>query len=277
MKPVKTPYPEFRPKPYRELSHLLGEADSLVEWIEVGVRHLESEHKSGGTARTGALASQYNIRVQGIDWALLNPRVAGLQITAVCQYLEWFLDEFRSEVPHREADRKRGESLLDYTLRLYGLRSSVVGQFECDLVAYYSGVRNHMAHALRDDQKKSAQTVAQRLRAQCGATQYSKLGAPNTVDALTFDDFVLVSRALKNLGRGICANITLSDADVRQAILGDQAFVARLRRRKENGKVGCMVSRYIVRRFGLASTAGAIANRLIDNGLLAQRLEPPPP
>jgi len=96
------PHPtKFRSPPYRALVKTLGESDSVVEWIEVGVRELTSIHANNGINAVEDLAERHNVCVHPIDFIDFRCRCTRLQILAVYQQIEYFLESFRKTHPRQ--------------------------------------------------------------------------------------------------------------------------------------------------------------------------------
>lgn len=270
-KRMKTPLPEYRPQCLRGLYRLLGLSDATVEWIEVAVRHLSHINTHEGVERVSDLAASYGVRVNNIDFVDLPSRWASLQVLSVYQKLEWFLVEFREEHPRDVRGRKSDEDLLTYTLDAFDVSKHAVGVLEFEILDYYRLARNHLMHAPSAPQSKTHVTQHFRVERLKENTTYGRLSAPNTIDALNFDDFILFSRALKNLARNLCA-ATCPTADELVARLKKDPTLCRiLNRTKQNQeRMQKSLASYLQRCYGFPSCANELSAAMLRLCPLAQ-------
>jgi hypothetical protein len=270
-KRMKTPLPEYRPQCLRGLYRLLGLSDATVEWIEVAVRHLSHINTDEGVERVSDLAVSYGVRVNNIDFVDLPSRWASLQVLSVYQKLEWFLVEFREEHPRDVRGRKSDEDLLSYTLDSFDVSKHAVGVLEFEILDYYRLARNRLMHAPSAPQLKTHVTQHSRIERLKENTTYGRLSAPNTIDALNFDDFILFSRALKNLARNLCA-ATCPTADELVARLKKDPTLCRiLNRTKQNQeRMQKSLASYLQRCYGFPSCANELSAAMLRLCPLAQ-------
>jgi hypothetical protein len=270
-KVAKKPLPEYRPRCFRNLQELLGLSDATVEWIEVAVRELKHVHEVGGAEKASALATQHGIKVNRIDFDSLPPRWASLQVLSVYQILEWFLVEFRQEHPRKVRGKKDDEDLLSYTLSAFAVSKHKAGMLEFEILDYYRLARNHLMHNPAEPQAKTHITQCERIEELMDNTPYSKLRAPNKLIALGFDDFILFSRALKNLARALCAE-TCPTAEEFAALLDkDDTLRKVLRGTNQNrDRVHNKLESYLRRRYGLPSCAESLSTAILSLSPLAQ-------
>lgn len=269
---MKTPLPEYRPQCLRSLYKLLGRSDATVEWIEVAVRHLSHINTAKGVERIDELAATYGVRVNNIDFEDLPSRWASLQVLSVYQQLEWFLDEFREEHPRDVRSRRSDEDLLSYTLVAYGVSKHDAGMLEFEILDYYRLARNHLMHAPSAPQSKTHVTQLSRISGRLKEnTAYRELSAPNTIDALNFDDFMLFSRALKNLARNLCA-ATCPTADELLARLKNNAPLRRLLNgtNQNEERMQRSLASYLQRCYGFPSCANELSAAMLRQCPLAQ-------
>ena len=270
-KRIKTPLPEYRPRCLRGLYKLLGLSDATVEWIEVAVRHLREINDTQRIVRVGDLAATYGVRVNNIDFKDLPSRWASLQVLSVYQNLEWFLAEFREEHPRHVRKKKPDEDLISYTLNSFGVSKHDAGMLEFEILDYYRQARNHLMHDPSAPQKKTHVTQRARIEQLKANTAYCGLSAPNTIDAFDFDDFILFSRALKNLARNLCA-ATCPTADELVALLKNDAPLRRLlnRTNQNQERMQKSLASYLQRCYGFPSCANEISAAMLQLCPLAQ-------
>lgn len=274
--PKKVAYPDYRPRSYRELNIILGQADAGLEWLEVGLRHLRAEHEAGGDQRTDKLAEMYGVKVNAFNWQVIVQQWARLQLVSVCQYFEWFLDEFRREFPRsfRSKDSKK-EGPIQYTLDILGVPAKEAGLLDIAILDYYRLVRNRFLHDVDAEEPKKLATRREAIRADIPDSQYQRLNAPNEIESMQFDDFILFTRALKNFSRKICAHAQLTTEEMLNFAKADDAFVRKLRAWQNSPRLDAILAGYLRQRFGFSPTTDATGATLRAHDLLAQLAELP--
>jgi hypothetical protein len=266
-----TSRPEYRPQCLRDLIRLLGYSDSTIEWSEVAIRHLRAERQAGGEERLRELARAYAMHVNPIDLDGVAVRMASLHIVAVQQWVEWFLDEFKREHPRHTRDKKSGEDSLAFILSAFNITSNAVGQIECEILEYYRLVRNHLVHNPTAAQRKVHERQGEKIRTRLPSSPFAKLSAPNPIEALRFDDFVLFTWAAKRFARNLCRHSTPSVDDIFLVLTGDAPLLKSLRGVKQNtDRLEQKLATYLRTRFALVTTAESFSRELLKKGLLAQ-------
>ena len=269
----QVPLPEYRPASFHALWKLLGESDSSLEWLEVAVRELLRQHRDDGTPAATALAQRHAVKVNDLNVDALKSHWARLQITTVAQYLELFLDNYRVEIPRQVRSRSNKEDLVTYTLDVFKAKKASVGELQCGLVDYYRKVRNHLVHDPAAEDPKMLTRQAEELRKviETTSTPYRSLVAPNPPAAVSFDDFVLFSRALKDFSKGLCSSVFLTDEELRAKILANCSLLSSLRKQNASERQRKILANYVRQHFGFRLRAEAIAEGFLHEGLLAQR------
>ena len=266
----RTELPEYRPACFRNLNGVLGRSDATVEWVEVAVRHLKHEHDNGGPERASRLAAQYGVRVNPIDFEHVSTRWTCLQILSVYQCGEWFLDEFRREHPRQVRTRNSDEDLLSYTLAAFNIGKADVGTLEFEVLDYYRLVRNHLMHKPLEAQARSHMAQSDRIRGIVSGSTYQSLAAPNHLGLLSFDDFVLFSRALKHVARKLCTFAQPTDIELFESVYQDHGIIRMFRANKQNEeRVAAKIAAYLRTQYGLPNTAAKVSRTILS--LLAQR------
>lgn len=260
---------EFRSPAYRALVKALGESDAVVEWIEVGIREIQRVNQVRGGAAVKQLAVEHGVCVHPIDLSDLRNRCARLQVLAVYQQLEYFLSSFRKTHPRKvKYERKDDDDPLTATLAAFNCGSEQVGQLEVDLFQYYRRLRNLIVHDPERDQRKTDRRTCEHLKTQVDDSPYSTLEAPNHIDELCFDDFVLLTRIGKQLAANLCAMTNPTDEEFIAKAENNVSLMKKLRalsnnqQRCENLVAGFFRERYSVpddrsRRLGLLLCATA--------------------
>ena len=267
------PLPEYRPKSFHSLWKLLGESDAGLEWLEVAVRELLRRHRDNGAADTQALAHFHAVRVNDLNAEAVRDHWSRLQVITVAQYVELFLDRFHAEIIRDTRVRQSKEDLVTYTLDIYKVKKATVGELQCNILDYYRKIRNHFVHDPSAEDPKMLVRQAEALRSLIakGGTSYGSLSAPNAPASVSFDDFILFSRALKDFSKGLCSAVSPTQEELRLKITADARAMMTMRRPNTPERRTKFLANYIRQHFGFHSTAESIAEKLLLEGLLAQR------
>lgn len=188
---------------YNKLKTDLGLSDAVNEYIEVLVRKFESEPLS--EAEFQKIATNYDIKVNDVSVDDAISKIRGYYLVSTYQILEAYFIELNDYLnKYSTAFRKRydGESMLKYVCcRLIDMQrvndEAYVHYLICD---YYRLMRNYIAH-VEDKHKIKNVYLAVQTRQSEIAEMFPKLVAPNSVDQIGFDDFVLYSRSAKRLAK----------------------------------------------------------------------------
>ncbi|WP_434347657.1 hypothetical protein ACN6A1_06260 [Myxococcus virescens] len=254
----------FRFPCYRDLKLRLGELDALCECLEIAIRDLvESANGSSDPNEfMGERSRHHGVRVNRVDIPGLQAHAARTHIMTVYQSLEDFLDDLRSEHPLGDQwDMNGKRDLLTKTAGALGFNPTL----PFDICQYYRLIRNAVAHpSARDGLRGSTAKVSALQHRVAQAPNLNTLDAPNPFDNVTFDDFVLFSRATKLLAMELCAAGRPSDAELRaEAVTSTSKQEGQLRKnptRLANARSGYLQTRY--------SLSKSEADRIVA-GLLA--------
>lgn len=198
----------FRLNCVSELYKNLGRFDAIVEFTEISIR--DFIHQANQTGDFDSFlqtkSNQHNIRVNTIDQSVYRARISHSYILSVYQTAELFIHQFRDE--HIDLynntwtldDTK--DNLLIKTIRKISAvnpATASIGEHRLSIFNYYRVVRNKYSHdrisETRVDQE--FQNINQ-FRTQI-QTDYPGLAAPNDFDNISFDDFILFSRTIKDI------------------------------------------------------------------------------
>lgn len=208
----------------------LGESDAVVEWIEVGVREVQRVSEAKGPDGARELASKHGVFVNLIPTGELRTRCARLELLAVNQQAEHFFRGFRKTHPRKvQFSRGDDEDVLKATLEAFKLTASQVGQLEHDIFQYYRIARNRIMHDPEGDQRKTHKRKCEELRAQVAESSYKTLAAPNLIETLSFDDFVLFTRSLKQLAANLCDVTVPTDEELVTSVSGNPQLIGKLK------------------------------------------------
>lgn len=200
----------FRMPSYRTLKRELGEIDSSAECLELAIR----EFVAASVKFTDIpqfirhVSKAHGVRVDVTDLTEFIRRASALRLIGVTQSVEAFLRDYVTEHPRigNGEGRKHGETYLDFVVRKLALPNEVkqvfITSLDYRLYNYYRQIRNSVAH--RAVQRSTTANVMAQLQADTKADpRYSRLAAPNPVDALSFDDYVLFTRSAKHLAANL--------------------------------------------------------------------------
>lgn len=267
---VKIALPEFRPACFHTLMRLLGETDAGSEWGEVAIRELIRAHDEGGDTATNEAARRHGIRVHDMQAHLLRAHWARLQVIATAHYLEFFLDSFRRELKRDVRSRTDKEDLVTYTLAVYQVKKVDIGELQVDLLDYYRTMRNQFVHDPAADDPKRQSGQAEVLRARVKEDLlYSRLDAPNSPSKVSFDDFVIFTRAVKDFAKSLCALAQPSNEEIAKIARSNKKLILRLKADSRDERRAGLLENYIKQTFGYHATAGALARAMLADGLLA--------
>lgn len=228
---------QFRPPAYRALIKTLGESDAAVEWIEVGVRELQQIEINKGFSAVNKLAEIHGVRVNFIEFEDIRSRCARLQILAVYQQIEYFLEAFRKTHPIKvDYSAQSDGDRLSRTLSAFKITSREVGQLEFEIFQYYRLARNLIMHDPEGEQRKTHERKCKDLQTKVQQSSYQTLSAPNVIKNLCFDDFVLFTRAGKQLASNLCQVTNPTDNELVEYALNDTNLVKKIRSLSNNKK-----------------------------------------
>jgi len=228
---------QFRSPAYRALIKTLGESDAVVEWIEVGVRELQHIKIYKGFSAVNELAKMHEVCVNLIDFKDLRSRCARLQILAVYQQIEYFLEAFRKTHPRKvDYSAQSDGDRLSRTLSAFKITSREVGQLEVDIFQYYRLARNLIMHDPEGDQRKTHERKCKDLQTQVQQSSYQTLSAPNVIEELCFDDFVLFTRVGKQLASNLCQVTNPTDNELVEYALNDTTLIKKIKSLSNNRK-----------------------------------------
>jgi hypothetical protein len=93
--------------------------------------------------------------------------------------------------------------------------ASLTDGLDYKLYSYYRLLRNGIAHHTQQAQPATASASLIELQRDTGTdTRYVRLAAPNSAQGLTFDDYVLFSRATKSVAAQLCQISGLSEPEI---------------------------------------------------------------
>ena len=209
---------------YRDFKRTLGKINAVVECAELAVRKFidEAEHAPNREEFVQGASSRFAVRVDVLDVSLLKQQIAQFHIASVHQEFEAFLKNAARELRGEGVPRSEGDSLLKSTLLSlvggYDKAVNAVGRLEVGVAEYYRLVRNGFAHAGAEGAVKIDLETLRKAVEESGGS-FSKLNAPNNFSSIQFDDFILFTRAVKQLALKLCQAARPSDEGIMQMVI----------------------------------------------------------
>ncbi len=220
---------KFLFKSFRNLKKGLGAFDAVVECNEIAIREFLKNLKDsqGPKQFIQTLSQKHGVRVDTVNIDLFSSRIRLFYILSVMQQAEQFIDEFRKEYKTYNptwTDKEDGETDLDNLLHnifsskgrgIDGIGKEVYYGFE-----YYRLVRNRFAHSEEKDLKK--------LESQCLKiseyknfynSAFHSVGSPNNYDKIDFNDFLLFTNIIKNMGYTLCEKCKPDNSKLAEKII----------------------------------------------------------
>jgi hypothetical protein len=198
----------FRLRSVAQLYSDLGMYDAIVEFTELAVRAfiIEGNQATNFNDFIAAKSIQHGITVNSIPQDMFRARISQSYILSVYQTAEGFFHQFKTELQELEGEPiKLNQSNDDFFTKLVSYvaptneKKSLIGTHRLALFNYYRIVRNKYSHDFIAD--KQTTKAFEKLKSHLPAisADYSKLQAPNPFDKISFDDFILFSRLVKDI------------------------------------------------------------------------------
>jgi hypothetical protein len=205
---------KFSFKSFRNLKKGLGEFDAVVECNELAIREfLKNLNKSPNQdTYIQELSENHNVRVDTVLVKLFAPRIRQFYIMSVMQKSEQFFDEFKTEYKsygNTWINKIDGETEFDNLLKnVFGTKAkgiTEIGEEVYNGFEYYRLVRNRFAHS---EEKNDKKLNGYYEKAEKYKTFYNInfhcVAVPNGYKKINFDDFLLFTNIIKNIGYTLC-------------------------------------------------------------------------
>lgn len=198
----------FRLNCVSELYKNLGRFDAIVEFTELSIREFIKQASASGNFDTFLQdkSSQHNIYVHAVDLSIFRARISHSYILSVYQTAELFLHQFREEhidlynVPWT-LDNSTDNLLIKTIRKISAINPATlhIGAHRLSIFNYYRVVRNKYSHDRISEVRvdREFQNISQ-ITSQI-QNDYPEVIAPNTYDNISFDDFILFSRVIKDI------------------------------------------------------------------------------
>lgn len=203
----------FRLKCKKELYNNLGKYDAIVEFTEIAVRDFiaKSQESENFDTYLQEKSVQHKIKVDSIDFNLYQTRIAHSYIISVYQSFELFLRTFKDEycelydIKWSLPDNKEN-LLLKIISKVSNLTKAKneIGESNIELFDYYRAVRNKYVHEYISQEKIEKAFKEITKQKPNLSDLYPKLNAPNKFTEISFDDFIMFTRAVKTISKGLC-------------------------------------------------------------------------
>lgn len=194
---------------YNKFKQDLGISDAINEYIEVLLRQFESTPHDEGSFQL--IASRYGIRVNDVDPQTAISKIREYYIISVFQVFEDFLGQMHNylkDYGEYNGSKDSSDSMLKHIHKnLIGMkRTSEISYLNYLICDYYRLIRNLCAHTDNTNKVQSAHQYLLERKEEIEAA-YPQLQSPNDFQQINFDDFVLYSRAAKDLAEEYVSNI----------------------------------------------------------------------
>jgi len=205
----------FRLKSVAELRKELGQYDAVVQLTEISVRNFIENARTHSSIRDYITeqSQKYNIRTNDVEMDILMNRLPLQYIASVQQYAEYFLYKFKEEYEelynYKIELGDTNENFLDKLISKlpYNKQAlmSEVGEVHYGIISYYKKIRNKYSHYFQISDS-SLQKEHQKLLLKKSEIKeiYELSDVPNDYENLTFNDFMLFTRALKYFANNLC-------------------------------------------------------------------------
>ena len=227
---------KFSFKAFRSLKKGLGEFDAVVECNELAIREFLQNLKASQDKNQfiQSLSQKHQIRVDTVSIDLFSSRIRLFYILSIMQQAEQFNDEFKKEYKtyyKNWTDKVDGETDFDNLLRnvytskeigINGIGLEVYNGFE-----YYRLVRNRFAHSEEKDPKKLERNClkVREYQAFYNSTFHS-VDSPNNYDKIDFNDFLLFTNIVKNIGYTLCEKCKPDNSKLAERLLALEIKIA---------------------------------------------------
>lgn len=245
----------FRLNCVSELYKNLGRFDAIVEFTEISIRDfIEQANQTGNfDSYLQAKSAQHKIRVNTVDQSIYRSRISQSYILSIYQTAELFLHQFRDE--HIDLYDKSWklddttENILIKTIRKISAINPAtlhIGAHRLSIFNYYRIVRNKYSHDRINETKVDAAFDALKQHNPQIKIDYPGLSSPNEFDKISFDDFILFSRTIKDIAYKLNDLIVPTNEQLRDYYSRKDLFkeLNENRVRKSNALKGHMLSNF---------------------------------
>lgn len=181
----------------------LGYVNATNQYMELSIRMTEKDYGTVLKSNLQALAKSVNLNVSTLTEDYMC-RISKSYIVTVNSCFENFLKSFKhlsgSPTNITKIAKTKEDDWLNWTLKVAFSSTEDYIKNDIAICEYYRSIRNTIVH----NGTYSAELKSK--RALIKTIDNTKLNAPNSLNSLTFDDQVLFSRAVYNVGKYIFNN-----------------------------------------------------------------------
>lgn len=212
----------FRLRCHSELFKELGEYDAIVEFTEVAIRDFIKQVPNGDFNKyLEKKSAEHGIRVNSVKEEMFRSRISQSYILSVFQTFELYLRKLKNEYGDlynlKIVLADTSDSLLKKTMQKISNSKRInqeIGESRIETFEYYRAIRNKYAHEYIDD-KKMGRAFSKITEFKTNIEKnYPDLNAPNLWTEIGFDDFILFTRTVKDIARGIAVLVEPMDETV---------------------------------------------------------------
>jgi hypothetical protein len=280
--PVSNPTSSFRLPCALRLEATLGKSDAIVECTELSIREFIMNSLSATSTQQyiQGLSAKHSIRVDNSEMLLLSSHISQLYIITVYAQAEEFLESFRDEHPLSPDWQYEGsddllKKILKNIKQNYQTSKKLVGSLEVELFDHYRMVRNRFVHIEIDTSKIDSRVWQLREEVKTNSN-YCQLNAPNIYSDMSFDDFILFTRVVKQLAFKLCQAGRPSDrqlADTASKIIQSENSSLSFQKLKQlkfkPDRVKNCLETFLRELYGLDKLESSPIAQMIQNDLLA--------
>lgn len=226
---------KFSFKAFRNLKKGLGKFDAVVECNEMAIREFLKNFKASKDQKQFIqdLSRKHEVKVDTVSVDLFSSRIRLFYILSVMQQAEQFIDNFRKEYKTYNptwSDKVDGETDFDNLLRnIFTSKGSGIDRIGKEVYhgfEYYRLVRNRFTHSEERDIKK--------LENQCSKiseykefynSSFHSFDSPNKYDKIDFNDFLLFTNIIKNIGYTLCEKCKPDNLQLAKKIVSQEVKV----------------------------------------------------
>ena len=202
----------------------LGRYDAIVEFTEIAIRDFIEQAQLSGDfdLYLQEKSVEHKIRVNTVDQSVFRSRISVSYILSVYQSAELFLHQLTAQYNDLyDADLKLDgttDNLLIKTLRQISKinsATSIIGEHRLAIFDYYRLVRNKYSHDRITTDRMLKEFVNISGHSLKINDDYPGITAPNNFQNISFDDFILFSRTIKDIADKITAMLIPTDEQLK--------------------------------------------------------------
>jgi len=263
---------KFNFKSINRFKRNLGELDAIVEFTEIAVRDFVKKANYADSFNTylERKSKEHSICVNSINNNIFQTRISHSYIVSTYQVAEDFFYQFKDE--HNDFfdtkwsfDKDSEDNLLIQTIKQISTKNKalvILGEHRIQIFNYYRNVRNKFSHTRIKDDKINKEFLLLKDNISLIQTDYPKLNAPNDYNNISFDDFILFTRILKDIISRINMLLDISEENILNYCLKNNILkkFQGNEQRKSNALKG-----YLKTNFGIADE---IADNILESLML---------